>query len=95
MLSGYIKKSKQNVSVVQNLMLKKKNMPDIKTKSRNSSKVNSRNYSSGPLKSANRAKFRNVSAEETGTTGSPTAENENHQPDNNNQHNGKSFFYIL
>ena len=67
-------------------------MPDIKTKSRNSSKVNSRNYSTGPLKSANRAKFRNVSAEETGTTGSPTAENENHQPDNNNQHNGKSFF---
>ena len=69
-------------------------MPDIKTKSRNSSKVNSRNFN-GPLKSANRAKFRNVSAEETGTTGSQTAENENHQPDNNNQHNGKSFFNFM
>ena len=41
----------------------------------------------------NRAgKFRQTASEEqTGTTGlSQTAENENHQPDNNNQHNGKS-----
>ena len=82
-------------------------MPDIKTKSRNTSKVNSRINYSGPLKSVgkldssatsssggnNRAgKFRQTASEEqTGTTGlSQTAENENHQPDNNNQHNGKS-----
>ena len=80
-------------------------MPDIKTKSpRNTStKVNSRinNHYSGPLKSvgpkdsavvtSKGGKFRTVCEEhQTGTTGSPTAENENHQPDNNNQHNGKS-----
>ena len=78
-------------------------MPDIKTKSRNTSKVNSRINYSGPLKSvlgkdsatspSNRVvsgKFRTVSEDQTGTTGSQTAENENHQPDNNNQHNGKS-----
>ena len=95
-------------------------MPDIKTKSRNTSKVNSRINYSGPLKSVvgkldssatsssggnNRAgKFRQTASEEqTGTTGlSQTAENENHQPDNNNQLNGKShlkkyinnFFFI-
>ena len=80
-------------------------MPDIKTKSRNTSKVNSRINYSGPLKSvgpkdsavvtSKGGKFRTVCEEhQTGTTGSPTAENENHQPDNNNQHNGKSHMIM-